>query len=106
MKVPGRQWQLPWDRVVIWRDTGVSEVKEARQNSCRQRNDLDSLDPRSTFGRTDVPPFPSHLGGVTEPADGGEQQGRDQRDAKDVKEHHTEPGNQGRKAGAGVYPSW
>ena len=93
-KAQGRQWARSLDRVVIWRDTGVPKVREVRPNSCKQRVYLDGVDPGSTFIRTDAPPFPPYLGGDTDSTSGGEQQGRDQCDTKDVKESHPRVGNQ------------
>ena len=84
-KAQDRQWPRSWDHVVILRDTGVPKVREARQNSCKQRVYIDGFDPSSTFIRSDAPPFPPYLGGDAGSISGGEQQGRDQCDAKDVK---------------------
>ena len=76
-KAQGRQWERPWDRVAARQDTTVFRVREVRQNTGRQKEDLDGTDPSGTFSRIEAPPFLSHAGGDTAPANGGKQQGRD-----------------------------
>ena len=61
----------------------------------RRNEDLDGVDPRSTFIRTDGPPFPSHPRVAAVSTNGREKKGRDQRDAKDVKRDHSGTKTQG-----------
>ena len=97
-KLQGRRWERFLDRVASWRYTTVFRVRGARQNTDRQNDDLDAIDPSDTFSRIEASPFLSHFGGGTAGADGGEQQGRDQCYAKDVEEGHPgRTGNQEKK---------
>ena len=53
-------------------------------------DDLDSADPSSTLIRGDAPPLLSCFGGrAALCTDGGEQERRDQQDAKEVEESHS-----------------
>jgi len=99
-KAQDRLWERPLDRAVSWRGTRVSVVREARQKSCRHRDALDGFDPSSTLIRANAPPFLSHPGGVTDSAGGRKQQGRDQCDAKDVKESRPGTRNKERNHGS------
>ena len=79
---------------------GFQRQRGSTEHTDRQNDDLDAIDPSSTFSRTYASPFLSHFGGGAAGADGGDQQGRNQRYAKDVEEGH--PGgtvNQEKKAG-------
>ena len=70
----------------------VSKLNECSPYSAKQKKDLDSLYPSSTFIRADGPPVPSHFGFDTVPARRCEQEGRDECNAKHVKGDHPCPG--------------
>ena len=68
------------------------EVSEDRRPSGEQKRDLDGVQPRRAFIWAEAPPFPSNLGSDTMSANGCEQEGRDQRDTKDMKKIHPSKG--------------
>ena len=71
----------------------------------RDRKDLDGVNPTSTVGGTDAPPLLSHPGVGTASINRDEEEGRDQRDVEDAKEHHVRTRSQEEKTGTGVIPS-
>jgi hypothetical protein len=61
--------------------------------------DLDAVDPRSTFIGTNAPPFLPNLRGSAVSADGCEQESRDQCGAKEVEEGHPDTSGGKREQG-------
>lgn len=68
------------------RHWGSTDLVE-RHLAGKRKNNLDGVDPRGAFVRTQTPPFSSYPRSAAVPADGCEQKGREQRDAKDVKKN-------------------
>ena len=94
MRVPDRRWEQSWGRVATWQDTEVTKVSNARKNPRKSREtDVDRLNPSKALDFADRPPFLSHFWEETElmvggRGGGGEQDSRDQSDAKEREENH------------------
>ena len=73
-------------RAASWQDTAISKLSKDPQRP--SKTDRNGFDPRSTFSRTDAPPFSSHTGLFTVSVDENEQKSRDQCNTKGVKRNH------------------
>ena len=105
-KPRGRQRGQCWDCEVSWQGTVVTRFRKVQRHLGKWRKDLDSVEPRGTFIRTETPPFLSDLRGGAVSANGCEQEGRDQCGAKDVKKNHPGARQQKKETKAWVQPAF